>query len=284
MMDITARDFESITVELLLELASRPRPLSDVARHDLDSAEAWLRRNTDGTRRESPPLDEGMSAMTEYRLLDLFCCEGGAGEGYRRAGFEVTGVDIVHRDYKPGNFVQADALAFVREHGHDFDAIHASPPCQRYINGGNAARVSKQRERPDLVGPVREALDAIGRPYVIENVEGAPLRRDVVLCGSMFPALAVRRHRAFELGGWQWSALLPACNHTKPVAGVYGHLHGKAGAWPGMLPSTLESWRAAMGMPWASAEGLAEAIPPDYTELIGRELMRACFEPAAVAV
>lgn len=215
------------------------------------------------------------------RLLDLYCCEGGAGEGYRRAGFDVTGIDIVERDYKPGKFVCADAIAYLLAHGHEYDAIHASPPCQRYINNGNAARVRDQDGRPDLVGPTRVALEAAGRPWVIENVEGAvrlgAMRADVVLCGSMFPELAVQRHRAFEFGGWAWGRLLllPGCDHRKPIAGVYGHPHGQAGAWPGMLPSTLESWRSAMGMPWASAEGLAEAIPPAYTECIGRELMRA---------
>lgn len=208
-----------------------------------------------------------------YRLLDLYCCEGGAGEGYRRAGFEVTGVDIVERDYKPGKFVRADAIAYVLEHGHKYDAIHASPPCQAYVNGGNSAIVGGQSDRPRLVEPTRAALEQTGRPWVMENVLGAPLRRDVLLCGSMF-GLAVRRHRAFELGGFSFARLLPPCDHSRPVAGVYGHLHGKGGAWPGMLPSTLESWREAMGMPWASADGLREAIPPAYTECIGSELRR----------
>ena len=214
------------------------------------------------------------------RLLDLFCCEGGAGEGYRLSGFDVTGVDIVARDYHPGQFVEADALAYLREHGHEYDAVHASPPCQRYTNGGNSARVREQAERPDLVGPVRELLVELGRPWAIENVPGAPLRRDVLLCGSMF-GLSVRRHRVFELGGGAVLAeMLPPCDHSQPVAGVYGHPHGKAGAWPGMLPSTVAQWRESMGMPWASAKGLAEAIPPAYTEIIGRALMRAvlCVE------
>ena len=207
------------------------------------------------------------------RLLDLFCCEGGAGEGYRQAGFDVVGVDVVLRDYHPGEFVQADAVAYTLEHAHEYDAVHASPPCQRYLNGGNAARVRDQGDRPDLVGPIRDALEAAGRPYIIENVPGAPLRCDVLLCGSMF-GLAVRRHRVFELGGWQFARLLPPCDHSRPIAGVYGHPHGKAGAWPGMLPSTVESWREAMGMPWASATGLAEAIPPAYTRILGVELLR----------
>jgi DNA (cytosine-5)-methyltransferase 1 len=224
------------------------------------------------------------------KLLDLCCCEGGAGEGYRLAGFDVTGVDIVERDYKPGKFVRADAVAYLLVHGHEYDAVHASPPCQKFINAGNSGIVGKQRERVDLITPIRAALEKLGKPYVIENVPGAAkvgaLRCDVMLCGSMFPELAVQRHRAFELGGWDWGRLLfmPPCDHSKPVAGVYGHLHGKKGAWPGMLPSTLESWRGAMGMGWASAEGLAEAIPPAYTECIGRELiawLRARVEPAS---
>jgi DNA (cytosine-5)-methyltransferase 1 len=224
------------------------------------------------------------------RLLDLFCCEGGAGEGYRRAGFDVIGVDIEPRAYHPGAFVQADAVAYLLAHGHEYDAVHASPPCQRFINGGNSGIVREQGDRPDLITPIRTALLELGKPFVIENVAGAvkvgALRADIVLCGSMFPELAVQRHRAFEFGGWAWGRLmfLPACDHSRPVAGVYGHPHGKAGAWPGMLPSTVESWRVAMGMDWASAEGLAEAIPPAYTECIGRELIRACFAPAAVAV
>jgi DNA (cytosine-5)-methyltransferase 1 len=214
------------------------------------------------------------------RLLDLCCREGGAGEGYRRAGFEVVGVDVERFDYQPGTFVQADAVEYLREHGHEFDAVHGSPPCQRWINRGNSARVKDQAARVDLLTPLRAVLVELGKPYVLENVPGAvrcgAMRCDVLLCGSMFPNLAVQRHRAFEFGGWDWARLmlLPACDHSRPVAGVYGHLHGSSGAWPGMLPSTLESWRAAMGMDWATAEGMREAIPPDYTELIGGELLR----------
>jgi len=220
------------------------------------------------------------ASMSAPRLLDLFCREGGAGEGYRRAGFEVTGVDIEAFAYHPGAFVQADALAYLREHGHRFDAVHASPPCQRFSNGARSARVRDQAARPDLITPLRPILEELGKPYAIENVPGAAkvgaMRADVMLCGSMFPELRVRRHRVFELGGGaSWSELLPPCDHSRPVAGVYGHPHGKAGAWPGMLPSTLESWREAMGMPWASARGCAEAIPPAYAEAIGRCLLAA---------
>jgi DNA (cytosine-5)-methyltransferase 1 len=204
------------------------------------------------------------------RLLDLCCCEGGAWAGYTAAGFDVVGVDRVAQPRYPGVMHVADAREYLREHGREFDAIHASTPCQPHMTGGQARRGGEDRE--DILAEVRGMLDALGKPYIMENVEGAPLRRDVVLCGSMF-GRPLRRHRVFELGGWQFSKLLPQCDHSKPVVGVYGHPHGKAGAWPTMLPSTLESWREAIGAPWMSAHGLAESIPPDYTELLGRNLL-----------
>ena len=195
------------------------------------------------------------------RVADLFSGDGGAGEGYRRAGFDVVGVDLVRRgDYPCGEFVEGDALTFDLE---GFDLVHASPPCQRYMRGGLATG-----DHPDLLPAVRERLEEWGGPYVIENVPGAPMRADLLLCGSMF-GLAVRRHRWFEtnltLPIWT-----PTCDHSKKVAGVYGHLHGAKGAAPGMLPGTLETWREAMGIDWMDAPALALAIPPAYTEFIGQ--------------
>lgn len=203
------------------------------------------------------------------RLLDLFCCQGGAAMGYHRVGFKVTGVDKDPQPRFPFAFVQADALEYLHEHGDEYDAIHASPPCQRYTTGG---RVTNRKARPDLIGPVRKLLEKIGVPWVIENVPESPLRDPVVLCGSMF-GLGVRRHRLFE----GVRAITPPCDHVGqgPIVGVYGHPHGKAGAWPGMRPSTLETWSDAMGIDWMDTHGLAEAIPPAYTELIGRSLMKA---------
>lgn len=213
------------------------------------------------------------------RLLDLFCGAGGAAEGYHRAGFEVVGVDIAPQPNYPFDFIEYDALAYVRnsrrqmyEHygSHDlldFDAIHASPPCQRYIRGG----LSDKAKHPDLIGPVRELLEQTGLPWVIENVPGAPMRADIVLCGSMF-GLDVRRHRWFETS-WGASVLTPPCDHSRPVTGVYGNAHGKAGAWPGMLPSDLKTWSRAMGIDWMTAREITDAIPPAYTEYVGAQLM-----------
>jgi hypothetical protein len=207
------------------------------------------------------------------RLVDLCCGGGGATKGYQRAGFYVVGVDVKPQpNYCGDEFYQADALEFPLD---GFDAVHASPPCQRYIRGG----LSNKARHPDLLGPIRERLEASGLPWVIENVPGAPMRPDVVLCGSMF-GLEVRRHRWFESN----AGLLPwtlSCDHSRPVAGVYGHSHGKRGAWPGMLSDNHEVWSRAMGIDWMTSAELADAIPPAYTQLIGADLLRYMSEAAA---
>jgi DNA (cytosine-5)-methyltransferase 1 len=213
-------------------------------------------------------------------LLDLFCKAGGAAMGYHRAGFDIVGVDIEPQPNYPFTFVQGDATAMglINElvWSHEVVAVHASPPCQAYIRGGLAATDGRH---PRLVEPTRERLKATGLPYVIENVPGAPLRADLVLCGSMFD-LSVRRHRWFETNP-RLEPWTPPCDHSRPVAGVYGHLHGEAGAWPGMLPSTLASWSDAMGIDWMTADELADAIPPAYTEFIGERLLAVIGQGAA---
>ena len=210
------------------------------------------------------------------RLLDLFCGAGGAAMGYHRAGFDVVGVDISPQPNYPFEFVQADIAAhasidsgFIRgiDISREFDAIHASPPCQHYMRSGNVNR----DEHPDLLGATRELLQATGLPWVIENVPGAPMRPDAVLCGSHF-GLPVRRHRWFELS-WGEPLMTFACDHSQPITGVYGNAHGKGGAAAGMLPSDLETWSRGLGIDWMTTAELALAIPPDYTEHIGGQLM-----------
>jgi DNA (cytosine-5)-methyltransferase 1 len=132
----------------------------------------------------------------KFRLLDLFCCAGGAGVGYDRAGYEVVGVDIDPQPNYPFEFVQADALTLSPKFIASFDVVHASPPCQSYSD--LAKRNGNGHEWPRLIGPVRNMLIRSGLPYIIENVDGAPLRDPVVLCGTMFPKLRVLRHRLFE--------------------------------------------------------------------------------------
>ena len=208
--------------------------------------------------------------MDRPRLLDLFCGAGGAAMGYHRAGFDVTGVDNRPQPRYPFAFMQADALEYVREHGREFDAIHASPPCQRYVRTAKQSGTAEQH--PNLIAPTRAALDATGKPYVIENVPAAPLVNPLVLCGTMFD-LRVIRHRAFETSPAIWFAPHP-CAHprigpgrrgnegTGEYVSVYGHFAG--------VPKA----RRALGIDWAMTQSeLAQAIPPAFTHFIGRHLL-----------
>lgn len=216
-----------------------------------------------------------LHSLVTPRLLDLFCCAGGAGEGYRRSGFDVTGVDIEPQPNNPHRFVQADALEYLEAHGHEYDAIHASPPCQGY---SNLKAMHPGKEYPMLIEPVRALLKRIGKPYVIENVEGAPLQgysdlfgnHGVVLCGSMF-GLGVergflRRHRIFETS---FPLPQPACNHRGPAVGVYGH-GGHTGKHRMLY---REEAAKAMKIDWMNRDEICQAIPPDYTNYIGRYLL-----------
>lgn len=206
--------------------------------------------------------------MSAPRLLDLFCCQGGASAGYAAAGFKVVGVDIDPQPRYPFPFWQRDAVEFLRIHGKRFDAIHASPPCQAF---SNAQKIQK-REHPDFITPVRELLEGIGKPYIIENVPGAPLKSPVELCGAMFE-LETYRHRLFES-----NVTLAVPEHPEhvarttkmgraPKAGEFMHVVGNF--------SGVEKARGVMGMPWATRDGLREAIPPAYTEFLGYQLLAA---------
>lgn len=215
---------------------------------------------------------DASAVCVKPRLLDVFSGAGGAARGYQRAGFYVVGVDHKPQPrYAGDEFIQADALEFLAAHGTEYDAIHASPPCQRYMTGG-----THRKDHPDLVGPVREKLLAIGLPWVIENVPGAPLRRDLLLCGSMF-GLPLRRHRIFERSVGRSEQ--PPCRHNGKIVGVYGNPHGARGAWPSMRPSTPETWSEALGIDWMTPKELSQAIPPAYTEFIGKQLIAQLEAP-----
>ncbi|WP_019932260.1 hypothetical protein [Nocardia sp. BMG111209] len=211
------------------------------------------------------------------RLLDLYCASGGAAVGYHRAGFEVVGVDICDQPDYPFEFHRGDALDYLTTHGHEFAAVHASPPCQAssaLTAGTNQALAGRY---PQLIPATRAALIGSGRPWVMENVQGAKLRRDVVLCGEMF-GLNVIRHRVFELGGW--TAAQPL--HLRHRGRVAGYRHGDRFDGPyvavygsGGGKGSVSDWQAAMGIDWTSnRRSLAEAIPPAYTQFLGAHLLR----------
>lgn len=215
------------------------------------------------------------------RLLDLFCGAGGAAVGYHRAGFEIVGVDIAPQPNYPFEFVQEDALSYAYPawKAGGFDAIHASPPCQAFTAYRRTGNVG---EYPDLIARTRLWLETIGSSYVIENVEGAPLRDPVTLCGSMFD-MDIRRHRLFETN---WPLQPPAwpCRHRIWGADRFpgGRSKERTGSSRGLVRGTVEigSWdiplavqQQAMGIDWMTLEELSEAIPPAYTEHIGDCLM-----------
>jgi len=218
------------------------------------------------------------------RLLDLFCCAGGAGAGYARAGFDVVGVDIVRHKRNPHRVIGADVMgldpAWIAE---NFDAVHASPPCQGYSAMRHAPGA---KGAPKLIAETRELLNATGLPWIIENVEAAAsdMRDPVTLCGTMFGLGAqghdLQRHRLFETS----FAVAPmACQHSdRPVIGVYGgHARNRNAKHGGR--GTKDTWDGghkaaaseAMGIDWMTLNELSEAIPPAYTEYLGWQLRAA---------
>lgn len=222
--------------------------------------------------------------MSRPILLDLFCGAGGAAMGYHRAGFDVVGVDIKPQPHFPFEFIQADweeplgILPGLWERQGRPYAIHASPPCQAYST--MTKKWGRSAEHPDLVEPVREHLEMIGAPFVLENVVGSPLVDPVMLCGTMFGLVGsdwhLRRHRIFEPHGFDlWPPA--SCAHRPGYAmAVYGHPGGSSKRDPKARFGSFAEWQRAMGIDWMTAAELAEAIPPVYTEHIGAELIRAC--------
>lgn len=211
------------------------------------------------------------------RLLDLFCCAGGAALGYHRAGFEVVGVDINRQPNFPFEFIQTDALSLDMNFLRSFDVIHASPPCQSYSD--LAKRNGNADKWPRLIEPVREMLRATGKLYIIENVEGAPLLEPAILCGTMFPGLRVIRHRLFEAN----FPIYPPPHGPHPLVHTFDKRkahYGKLNQDTSFVQVTgggncsVANARDAMGIDWMTKNELNEAIPPAYTEFIGKELMR----------
>lgn len=214
------------------------------------------------------------------RILDLFCCAGGAAMGYHQAGFDVVGVDIKAQPRYPFEFWRADIMVdpianFVAWVGAmDFVAIHASPPCQAHTS---MKTMPDARPHLDLIPATRARLIATGLPYVIENVSGAPLINPAKLCGSMFGLGAkgaqLRRHREFETN---WHFMTPGpCRHSAPTIGIYGEgCRDSRRKYDKTIPEfTVVDGREAMQMPWASLAEICEAIPPAYTRFIGEQLI-----------
>jgi hypothetical protein len=227
----------------------------------------------------SEPTRSAEQGARRPRLLDAFNCAGGASWGYHLAGWDVEGIEINPRPDYPFKQHVGDAVDFIREHGHEYDAVVGSPPCQALttLTQGNRAR-GWTDTHVDLIAATREAMIATGRPYIIENVIGAhpQLRHPVMLCGLSF-GLRVFRHRLFEsnvdlaapehpshkghrVAGWRHGV-----KHDGDMFAVYGDGGGKG---------TTAEWQAAMGIDWTEDRAcLAEAIPPAYAQHLGQQLL-----------
>ena len=209
------------------------------------------------------------------KLLDLFAGAGGSAMGYIRAGFEVLGVDLNPQPDYPGEFVQTDAIEFLRLKNTValFDAIHASPPCQ--ASTALTKGTNQGREYAQLIPETRRLLRATGLPTILENVQGSDLRRDLTLCGEMF-GLGVIRHRYFELEGFPFLApehkphrgRVRGWRHGTYYDGPYLAVYGEGGG-----KGTVAEWQAAMGIDWTDdRKAIAEAVPPAFTRYIGIQL------------
>jgi DNA (cytosine-5)-methyltransferase 1 len=260
----------------------------DVGERHLPDGRCLVRRTPEDLERgEHVPGQLWLPGMPRKRprMLDLMCGGGGCSVGYARAGFDVVGVDVLPHPEYPFELIVADALDVVRGAAgidlDDFDLVHGSPPCPRW----SAITPGHTRDgHPDLIAPLREALQRWGGDYVIENVPGAPLRYPVLLCGSAF-GLRVRRHRLFESNLFLMS---PGCAHGRAVpVGVYGDHPDREGGWMrpggtrrGVKATSVADAQHALGIDWMTSwDDLADAVPPAYCELIGTQVLAQLAAP-----
>lgn len=200
------------------------------------------------------------------RALDLFCKAGGASMGLHQAGFDVTGVDIEPQPRYPFKFIQGDALTFDLS-GYDF--IWASPVCKAHTKTGWAIYFKYRENHTDMLTPIRARLNEADIPWVIENVPGAPMRADLILCGSAF-GLKLRRHRLFE-ASFPLPLLTTTCNHGGRVASPHGHPR---------VSGEGATWGPALGIDWMNTDELSQAIPPAYSKFIAEQFLKHFRESA----
>src|SRR5688572_21489903 len=207
------------------------------------------------------------------RMIDLFCGAGGCAMGYHRAGFEVVGVDLGWQANYPFRFLQWNAL---RTNPRNFDLIHASPPCQLW----SITSYRNNKDYPDLITPLRERLAEWNKPYVIENVEGAPLRGAVMLCGRYFNLGTMckdgkyrylKRHRYFE-STFDLVGTGCKCVYGDPIIGVYGQ-GSTTTTRRRQYQGTVKERERCMGIDWMYSSEMSQAIPPIYTEYLGKQIL-----------
>ena len=222
----------------------------------------------------------------KVKILDLFCGAGGSARGYQQAGFHVTGVDIKAQPRYAGDvFIQGDALEYLAAHGHEYDAVHASPPCQDWSQLHRNYGAPKHGSG-HLLPATLHMLRTQARPWVLENVVGAPLPNAFTLCGASFglgaSGLDLSRHRQFEVS---FPVLVPPCQHRRGhTIGVYGN---GTNSWHREKLGrnlTYAEMREAMGIDWMRRDELTQAIPPAYCKFIGEQLIAYMSTTLEVAV
>lgn len=219
--------------------------------------------------------------MSRPLLLDLFCGAGGAAVGYHRAGFDVVGVDIKPQPNYPFEFRQGDAMQVTWHQAIQFDAIHASPPCQAYSRLRHLPWL-RDRDYPDLLAPTRELLQRSGRPWVIENVMDAPFKWRATICGAALGLPQVSRHRGFEASFLLMGTPCPGHEVLATGSATLGKRYksGVTGVKEinrASVAGHVTGWREAavsMGIDWMTRDELTQAIPPAYTQYIGEQLMQ----------
>lgn len=214
--------------------------------------------------------------MSKPRLLELFCGAGGSSAGYHRAGFDVTGVDVNPQPHYPFTFIQADAMTYPLD---GFDAIHAGPPCDDH---SSLANLNPLKGTGWMLDATRARLEAHGAPWVIENVETAPMPGSLVLCGTEFGLTTrtdlhgevwLRRHRRFWSSVFLWGAGGCHCRGRQIVSVHGGGAGGSRAATRGK--GLAKAARELMGIDWMTTAELDKAIPPAYTQFIGTQILEA---------
>lgn len=229
--------------------------------------------------------------MSRPLLIDWYCCEGGAAKGYYDAGFDVVGIDHKKQRNYPFEMLVCNALDVPDRLLAMADAHHASPPCQF---GSEVTPKEHRHKHFNLIPSTRAKLQRLGKPYVIENVRKVAehLINPVSFFGTMFDLHCVdsqgrrfdlSRERCFETN-WPLCPPWDPGLSGNPVAGVYGgHFRVRSGEFrtgkgtgrtvdlPGEDRKALA--QKLMEMPWATMLGMSEAVPPVFTEEIGRQLL-----------
>jgi len=203
------------------------------------------------------------------RILDLFCCCGGASSGLSNDGKnKVVGVDINDNHQYPFEFIKSDIFKLEPSFFQDFDIIWASPPCQQFSIGSKRWLNLGYNMPPNLIPQTRKLLDKIGKPYIIENVPNAPLRKDLRLCGEMF-GLRVIRHRIFELGNGLSVLQPPHIKHKPRIDQKHSYYSQIAGHGGDSYSYKIQDWQKDIGIDWVNdKEHLVEMIPPAYSKYI----------------